>query len=81
MMAEESLVKLKEQSKQRYVAPYDIALVYMGLKEKDQALKYLDMAYTDHSWGMMWLSVDPRFDAVHSDPRYRDILRRMNLTP
>src|SRR5689334_9000012 len=44
-LAEESLTRLKEQVKQRYVAPYDIAAVYIGLGEKDQALKYLEMAY------------------------------------
>jgi eukaryotic-like serine/threonine-protein kinase len=79
-MAEESLVRLKEQSKQRYVAAYDIAVVYIGLEEKDQALKYLEMAYAEHSCWIMWLRVDPRFDGIRGDSRYQDLLRRMHLT-
>ncbi len=48
-MAEDSLARLKEQSKQRYVAPINIAVVYAGLKETDQTFKYLEMTYQDHS--------------------------------
>ena len=80
-MAEETLVRLKEQAKHRYVAPYDIAVIYIGLQEKDQSLKYLEMAYEDRSWWMTWLRVDPRFDSIRGDPRYQNLIRRMNLTP
>ena len=78
--AEESLVRLKEQSKQHYVAPYDIAVVYMGLQDKDQALKYLEMAYKDHSYWMLWLKADPRFDNIRGHQRYQDLLLRMHLS-
>ena len=80
-MAEESLVRLKEQSKQRYVAPFDMAVIYIGLEEKEQALKYLDMAFEDRSFNICWLATDLRFDAIRGDPRYQDLLRRMHLTP
>jgi tetratricopeptide (TPR) repeat protein len=80
-MAEESLARLKEQSQQSYVAPYDIAVVCMGLRDKGQALKYLEIAYADHSSWVIFLREDPRFDAIRSDPRYQDLLRRMHLTP
>ena len=79
--AEESLVRLNEQAKQRYVAPYDIAVVHMGLKNKDQAVKYLEMAYQDHSYWILWLKVDPRFDAIRGDRRYQDLVLHMHLTP
>ncbi len=80
-MAEESLARLQEQAKQRYVAPYDMAEIHVGLGEKEQALKYLEKAYADHSVWMLFLRYDPRFDAIRGDPRYQDILRRMHLTP
>jgi tetratricopeptide (TPR) repeat protein len=80
-LAEESLADLKEQSKQRYVAPYDVAVIYAGLKETEQTFKYLEMAYQDRSFWMIWLRVDPRFNGIRGDPRYQDLLRRMHLTP
>jgi serine/threonine protein kinase/Tfp pilus assembly protein PilF len=80
-MAEESLARLKEQSKQRYVAPYNLAIVYAGLKESDQTWKSLEMAYQDRSHGLLFLRADPRFAAIRGDPRYQDLLRRMHLTP
>ncbi len=80
-MAEDSLARLKEASKQRYVAPFDIAVVYAGLKDTDQTFKYLEMAYEDRSERLIRLRIDPRFDGIRDDPRYQDILRRMHLTP
>jgi serine/threonine protein kinase/Tfp pilus assembly protein PilF len=80
-LAEESLARLKEQAKQRYVAPYDIAVVYAGLKNTGQTFKYLEMAYQDRSFAMTYLKIDSRFDPIRGDPRYQDILRRMHLTP
>jgi len=80
-MAEESLARLKEQAKHRYVAQYEIAVIYVGLQEKERAWKYLETSDTDHCWGTIFVRVDPRFDSVRGDPRYRDLLRRMNLTP
>ena len=80
-LAEEFLARLKEQAKQRYVAQYEIAVIYVGLGEKEQALKYLEVADADHCWGTMFVRVDPRFDPIRDDPRYQDLLRRMHLTP
>ncbi len=80
-LAEESLARLAVQTKRRYVDPYNIAAVYNGLKEKDQVWKYLEMAYQERSYWILYMRVDPRFDAIRADPRYQDILRRMHLTP
>jgi tetratricopeptide (TPR) repeat protein len=73
--------KLKERSKRKYVAPYDIALVYIGLGDKDQAFAWLEKAYAAHSNDMSNLQADPTFDPLRSDPRYQDLLRRMNFPP
>jgi len=80
-LAEKSLARLLEQSKQRYVAPYDVAAVYAGLKETGATFKYLESAFEDRSFWMCWLRVDPRFEAIRNDPHYHDILRRMHLEP
>jgi tetratricopeptide (TPR) repeat protein len=78
-LAEEALVQLREQSKKRYVAPYDIAVVYAGLKDTDRAFQFLETAYQDRSFWMIWLRIDPRFDAIRGDPRFRDLVHRMGL--
>jgi len=57
-LAEEMLTRLKDQMKHRYVAPYDIAVVYAGLNETDQTFKYLEMAWEDRSFWMIWLRID-----------------------
>ncbi len=75
------LVELKQQSRRRYVAPFEIAVVYMGLGDKGLTLEWLEKAYQDHSPWLIWLNVDPRFDSLHGDSRYRDLRRRMGLPP
>ena len=77
--AQNVVTELKQLSKQRYVAPFEIAVIYMGLGEKEQTFEWLEKAYLDHSPWLIWLNVDPRFDSLHRDPRYGDLRRRMGL--
>ena len=77
--AEKALATLKARSSERYVAPFDIALIYIGLGARDATFEWLEKAYEDHSTWLGWLKVDPRFDGVRDDPRYGDLLRRMKI--
>jgi hypothetical protein len=63
----------------RYIAPLDIALVYLGLGDRAQALEWLDKAYEDHSNFLLWIRVDPQFDSLRGQPRFQELLRRMGL--
>ncbi|HYL16795.1 MAG TPA: tetratricopeptide repeat protein [Terriglobales bacterium] len=74
-----TLAELKEMAKQRYVAPFDVAVVYVGLRDKDQTFKWLQKALEDHSHWVIWLKCDPRFDSIRSDPRYAQVMRYMGL--
>jgi len=74
-----ALAELKELAKQRYVAPFDVAVIYVGLGDKDQTFEWLQKALEDHSHWVIWLKCDPRFDSIRSDPRYADVMRRMGL--
>lgn len=77
--AKKSLEELRETSKQRYVSPYLFAVVYAGLSDKEQALVWLEKAYEERTFFLIWLNVEPRFDSLRDDPRYKDLLRRIGL--
>lgn len=75
------IAELQEKAKRRYVSPYDIAAIYAGLGEKEQALAWLEKAYDDRSgWLALWLKVDPKFDCLRSDLRFSDLLQRIGHT-
>ena len=77
--AEKVISELQAQAKRRYVAPYLLALVYVGLDEKDQAFAWLEKAYEDRSPNLIWLNVEPIFDSLRSDARFVDLVRRVGL--
>ncbi len=74
------LQELKELSKQRYVSPYSIACVYAGLNDKDQAFEWLDQAYEERSFFIpLLLKSETVLDNLRNDPRFTELLKRMNL--
>ena len=73
------LRKLKEVFKRDNVGTYGIALVHAGLGEKDQAFEWLDKTYEERDIGMYLPEDRPRSDPLRSDPRFQDLLRRMNF--
>ncbi len=75
------LVELRDLSKDNWVTPYNFAVVYAALGEKDQAMASLEKAFEERSWYVTDLAVDPKVDNLRSDPRFQDLLRRMNLQP
>ena len=73
------LEELKEVSKRRYVSPHNIAVVYAGLNDKDQAFEWLNRAYEARCFAMTQLNVETVLDNLRSDRRFKDLLKRMNL--
>jgi DNA-binding winged helix-turn-helix (wHTH) protein/tetratricopeptide (TPR) repeat protein len=73
--AEQILQDLLEESKQNYVPPYSIALVYTGLGRKNEALEWLQKALVEHSHWRGWLSLTPELDSLRSDPRFTELLQ------
>ena len=72
---------LKERAKQRPVSPYEFALIYLGLGDKDQAFVWLEKTIEERP-DILWdIKVGPRFDSLRSDPRFTDLLRRLKLAP
>jgi len=77
--ARKILARLHEQAKQLYVSPYETAVVYAGLGEKDQAFADLQRALEDRPWDLLYLKVEPMFESLHADPRFGQLLRRLKL--
>jgi TolB-like protein/DNA-binding winged helix-turn-helix (wHTH) protein len=75
------LNELKQASKQEYVPGTSIAFIYAGLGEKDQAFAWLDKGYEQRVFQLQWIKLEPRWDSLRSDPRFRDLLRRLGLAP
>jgi len=75
------LERLNQLSKQHYVSAHSLSLIHAGLRQMDEAFECLAKAYQERSAIMAWLRVDPRLDNLRSDPRFQDLLRRMNFPP
>ena len=75
------LQQLNSLEKEKYVPSYPVALIHAALGEKQEALARLEKAYEDRDSWMDYLAIDPRLDSLRSDPRFGDLLRRMNLAP
>lgn len=73
------LQTLLARAKQSYASPFDIALVYTALGDKDAAFNWLDKAVKDHSTWLVYSKWEPRLDPLRSDPRFQDLLRRIGL--
>jgi TolB-like protein/DNA-binding winged helix-turn-helix (wHTH) protein/Tfp pilus assembly protein PilF len=71
--------ELQDISGKRYVSPYGVAQIYAALNDKEQTYKWLETAYRDRAVWMSYLVVDPVFDSIRSEDRFRDLLQRVGL--
>jgi DNA-binding winged helix-turn-helix (wHTH) protein/TolB-like protein/Flp pilus assembly protein TadD len=74
-----TLKELTERSHREYVPSFSIALIRIGLGDRDQALDLLTKSYQDRSTYMVYAKVDPLLDSIRSDPRFAVLLHRMKL--
>jgi TolB-like protein/Flp pilus assembly protein TadD len=77
--ARKTIVQLQESVRKNGVGRYEIALVYAGLGNKKEALKWLEEAYQAHDVGLVYLKIDPCLDPLRSEPGFADLLRRVGL--
>jgi tetratricopeptide (TPR) repeat protein len=68
-----------ERSKTTFITPWQIATVYTRAGRNNEALEWLEKAFEAHDANMPSISVDPIFDDLHDEPRFQNLLRRMNL--
>ncbi len=77
--AREILDQYIELSKSEFVSPMHIAFIYMGLGEIDQAFEWLEITFDQREGRLDLIQVEPMFDNLRSDPRFQDLLNRMNF--
>jgi TolB-like protein/DNA-binding winged helix-turn-helix (wHTH) protein/Flp pilus assembly protein TadD len=73
------LEELRDASRQRYVSPYEFALVLVGLGDRNAALDWLERGLDTRAVKLSMVKVDPRFTLLHQEPRFRALLSRMKL--
>ena len=77
--AQKILDTLTALSSKRFVTSYGVALVHEGLGETDQVFLWLDKAVEERSNWLVWLKTDPRWDKVHSDKRFTEVVNKVAL--
>jgi TolB-like protein len=73
------LDELKGLSVQHYIPPFNVAMVYTGLGDQNEALSWLEKACEERDVRVTILKVDPRWDSLRSNPRFIAILKRIGL--
>ena len=77
--AEKLLARIK--STKQYVSHLDMAILFISLGDKEQALAWLRKGYEERDSQVLQIAAFPDFDPLRSDPRFQDLLRRMGLPP
>jgi len=77
--ARATIFKLEEHVKKNGIGRYEIALVYAGLGEKDEAFTWLEKSYAARDKGLTYLKIDPCMDPLRADPRFARLVQRVGL--
>jgi serine/threonine-protein kinase len=81
---DEALRILAEQkllAKQGNISPYNFAIIYTGLGDRERAFEWLEKGYEQRTPYIYRIKIRPMFDSLRSDPRYAELLLKMNLAP
>jgi serine/threonine-protein kinase len=70
---------LKKLNQAQQLDPVVIAIAYIGLKENNRALDWLEKGYTEHSDSLISMKVDPIYDPLRENPRFQELLKRMGF--
>ena len=73
------LAELLALAAQRYVPPYNYALIHCGLGQRAEALECLERSYAERDLRLTFLRIDRRWDAMRGDPRFATLARRVGL--
>jgi len=77
--AQAELAELKSKALRGYVSPFNLALIYLGLGDRERALNYLEQSYTADSQWLGWLKGDRIFDPLRSEPRFVALIKELRF--
>jgi hypothetical protein len=67
-------------STKRYVSPFNIAMIYHGLGERDETLAWLERGYRQREPRMVFLKVEPKWATLRGEPQFQALLQRVGFT-
>lgn len=76
----QTLRELRTLAAKRYVAAYDIAMVYLGLDDSEEALRYFDKAIQERSTWVVTLPVEPRVKPLKNNERFRSLVHKLKAS-
>lgn len=77
--AETLLRILQDISLRKYVSPYSMMVIHLGLGSYDRVFELLEELYEEDNDWLVWLKVSPELKPIRSDPRYQNLLRRLGF--
>ena len=77
--AEDAIKRLRDLEKTEPVDPYDFAVLYVGLGDKDKAFVELEKTFNERGFYVLFLRFDPFMDPLRDDPRFKEMRKRLNL--
>ena len=78
-LARAMLADLEELAEERYVSPFNMAIVHLGLGENNKAMEKLGEGFQLRSRSMAWLNVDTRLEPLRRDPRFQSLLQEIGF--
>ena len=75
----EILKEVEKRSTEGNTGAFNIAQIYIGLGDNEEAFAWLEKAYSERSLWLPFLRVDRKFEPLRDDPRFKDLLRRMGF--
>ena len=79
--AENLLNILQDISLRKYVSPYSMVMIHLGLGQNEQALELLERLYEERNDWLVWLNVSPELRVLRDEPKFKDLLRRIGFPP
>ena len=77
--ARQILRRLEGRSTSAFVPAYNFAVIHIALNDEETAMRYMQQAYENRDWAMLVLAVEPRLDPLRKDPRFQEILAKLNF--